>query len=174
MHKMPKEIEFVADKILNNKSLYDEIKKLLIENIRKLNNDSMGHSSFCNSLRKPNGLDKKLLKIFGINDRQMMQSFAQIGFHQESRMYSSLYYQKIPISSLKHSEEFPNSSESFIIFVKSVLSLLFFHVFPQTSLSRGNSETIIHTATKLHTPVGLGLPSCCNVFMSRSRLPFWI
>lgn len=97
MHKMPKEIEFVADKILKNKPLYDEIKNTLKAIIIKLNNDSMGHSSFCNALRTPNGLDKKLLKIFGINDRQMLDAFAQIGFHPDSRMYSSLYYQTLAL-----------------------------------------------------------------------------
>jgi hypothetical protein len=97
MHKMPQEIEFVADKILKNKVLYDEIKNLLIAIIRKLNNDSMGHSSFCNALRTPNTLDKKLLKIFGISDRQMLSSFTQIGFHPDSRMYSSLYYQTLSL-----------------------------------------------------------------------------
>ena len=97
MHEMPKEIEFVADKILKNKALYDEIKDLLMAIIRKLNNDSMGHSSFCNALRTPNGLDKKLLKIFGLNDRQMMAAFTQIGFHPDSRMYSSLYYQTLSL-----------------------------------------------------------------------------
>ncbi len=95
MHKMPKEIEFVADKILKNKVLYDEIKNTLKGIIIKLNNDSLGHSSFCNALRTPNGIDKKLLKIFGISDRQMLSSFAEIGFHPESRMYSSLYYQTL-------------------------------------------------------------------------------
>ena len=95
MHEMPKEIEFVADKILKNKVLYDEIKNLLKGIIIKLNNDSLGHSSFCNALRTPNGLDKKLLKIFGINDRQMIEAFSKIGFHPDSRMYSSLYYQTL-------------------------------------------------------------------------------
>lgn len=97
MHKMPKEIEFVADKILANKNLYDEIKKMLIAVVSKLNNDSLGHSSFCNALRTPNGIDKKLLKIFGISDRQMISSFTEIGFHPDSRMYSSLYYQTLSL-----------------------------------------------------------------------------
>lgn len=95
MHEMPKEIEFVADKVLKNKALYDEIKNILKGIIIKLNNDSLGHSSFCNALRTPSGLDKKLLKIFGINDRQMLNAFAEIGFHPDSRMYSSLYYQTL-------------------------------------------------------------------------------
>jgi len=97
MHTMPKEIEYVADKILKNKPLYDEIKKLLMDIVRKLNNDSLSHSSFCNALKTPHGVDKKLLKIFGISDRQMIASFAHIGFHPDSRMYSSLYYQTLSL-----------------------------------------------------------------------------
>jgi len=97
MHTMPKEIEYVADKILKNKPLYDEIKKLLMDITRKLNNDSLSHSSFCSALKTPNGVAKKLLKIFGISDRQMLDSFAHIGFHPDSRMYSSLYYQTLSL-----------------------------------------------------------------------------
>ena len=95
MHKMPKEIEFVADKILKNKALYDEIKNTLKGILVKINNDSLGHSSFCKSLRTPNGLEKKLLKIFGISDRQMLSAFSEIGFHPDYRMYSDLYYQTL-------------------------------------------------------------------------------
>jgi len=97
MHKMPKEIEFVADKVLKNKALYDEIKKLLIQVVSKINNDSLSHASFCDVMRTPNGIDKKLLKIFGISDRQMIAAFSEIGFHPDSRMYSSLYYQTLSL-----------------------------------------------------------------------------
>jgi len=95
MHTMPKEIEFVADKILKNKVLYDEVKNMLKNAVIKLNNDSLGHSSFCSVLRTPAGLPNKLIKIFGISDRQMLDAFKEIGFHPDSRMYSSLYYQTL-------------------------------------------------------------------------------
>ena len=97
MHKMPKEIEFVADKILDNKPIYDEIKNMLKSAIGKLNNDSLSHSSFCDALRTPNGIAKKLLAIYGVSDRQLLHAFEQIGFHPQHRMYSSLYYQTLMI-----------------------------------------------------------------------------
>lgn len=95
MHEVPKEIEFVADKILKNKSLYNEIKNMFKSIIIKLNNDSLGHSNFCNALRTPGNIDKKLLKIFGISDRQMLESFKHMGFHPDNVMYSDLYYQTL-------------------------------------------------------------------------------
>jgi hypothetical protein len=98
MHKMPKEIEFVADKILKDKALYDEIKGILKALVTKLNNDSLSHSSFCDTLKTPgDGMTKKFLQIFGLNDRQMLDAFEQIGFHPDSRMYSNLYYQTLSL-----------------------------------------------------------------------------
>lgn len=98
MHKMPKEIEFVANKILKDKALYDEIKNILKALVTKLNNDSLSHSSFCDTLKTPgDAMVKKFLTIFGINDRQMLDAFAEIGFHPDSRMYSNLYYQTLSL-----------------------------------------------------------------------------
>jgi len=98
MHEMPKEIEFVTDKILKNKQLYDEVSKLLKSALSKIHNESLGHSSFCDALRTPNGIEKKLLTIYGINDRQMLHAFEKIGFHPDNRMYSSLYYQTLTLA----------------------------------------------------------------------------
>ncbi len=95
MQKLPEVIEFVSDKILNDKALYDEIKKFLMDHIKKINNDSMHHSSFCSALKKPNNIVKTLLKIFDVSDKQCLSAFAEIGFHPESRMYGSLYYQTL-------------------------------------------------------------------------------
>lgn len=95
MQKMPKEIEFVAEKILYNKQLYKEIHNMLKRHIVTLNNESMGHSSFCNALKTPKHLDKALLKIFGISDRQCNQAFIEIGFHPSHAMYSDIYYQTL-------------------------------------------------------------------------------
>lgn len=99
MHKLPKEIEFVTDKILADHDLYDELLKLLTAVVTKLNNDSLSHSSFCDILKTPSdAFTKKLLTIYGLNDRQMLTAFAEIGFHPDSRMYSNLYYQTLSLS----------------------------------------------------------------------------
>jgi len=121
MHEMPEVIEFVSNKIINDKSLYDEIKDILIKDIRKLNSDSIHHSSFCSALKKPSGLAKSLLKIFDISDRQSLDAFAAIGFHPSSRMYSSLYYQTLILIyyiGLKSSDDLLRIMALTLIYVK--------------------------------------------------------
>ena len=98
MHEMPKEIEFVSDKLLNNKPLYEEVRKMLLGAIGKLHNESLGHSTFCDALKTPNYLTKKLLTVYGINDRQCLDAFEKIGYHHSHRMYSNLYYQTLTIA----------------------------------------------------------------------------
>ena len=90
MYKMPDEIEFVVNRVLKDKKLYNEIKTRLQKHMSVLHNDSLGHSTFCDVLRTPNDVTKNLIKIFGINDRQIMKAMEAIGFHPDSRMYVKL------------------------------------------------------------------------------------
>ena len=94
---LPKEITFVANKLIENHLLYDEVKNLLRAIITKLNNDSANGSSFCDILKTPDGLAARLLKVFGINDRQCLDAFEKIGFFKGNRMYADLYYQTLSL-----------------------------------------------------------------------------
>jgi len=95
MTKTPEIIEYISNKILNNKTLYNEITELLKHEILAIHNDSLSHSTFCSNLKTPQNIHKKLLKIFSVSDRQLMAAFQEIGFHPSHKMYSDLYYQTL-------------------------------------------------------------------------------
>ena len=71
-------------------------------------------------------------------------------------------------------KRFRITSESYIVFLFSVLSLLLFFMIPDRPLPSRISETAILSVTKLHTHVGVCLLSCTWYFLRQSELPFWI
>jgi len=97
MYKMPEVIEFISDKIINDKKLYGEIETLLKRIVSTIYSQSLNHSTFCDSLSTPGKLTNHLLKVFGVTDRQLSKAFEEIGFFKGNRMYADLYYQTLTI-----------------------------------------------------------------------------
>jgi len=96
MVKMPKTLLYIADRVLNDKTVYRDIENLLKKEMLRLQNESMSHSTFCDILKTPKDtFTKKLLMYFGVNDRQLLEAFQEIGFHPEYKMYGNLYYQTL-------------------------------------------------------------------------------
>ncbi len=95
MEKMPEAIEFIADKILEDKVLQKELTKLLQKAVQELYTSSLSHNNFCCTLKTPGHITKILLKKFGISDKQLLDAFQSIGFHPKHKMYSDLYYQTL-------------------------------------------------------------------------------
>ena len=73
MTKMPEVIEFVANRILEDKKLYEELKNIFKLIISKLHNSSLSNSSFCNTLATNNNIANILLKRFMIFSTQLVQ-----------------------------------------------------------------------------------------------------
>jgi hypothetical protein len=94
--KMPQEIEFAAEKLINDDQLMGSVMKFLQEIMQKLHKESMGASSFCVSLNTPSKITPFLLKIYGLTDKQMLSAFEKIGF-KVNRMYTDLYYQTLSL-----------------------------------------------------------------------------
>jgi hypothetical protein len=97
MYKMPEVIEFVSDKVINDKKLYSEIETVLKRIVSTIYTQSLNHSTFCDSLATPGKLTNHLLKVFGVTDRQLSSAFEEIGYFKGNRMYADLYYQTLSV-----------------------------------------------------------------------------
>ena len=59
---MPKEFEFINDKLTDDKHLYEEIKKVIQQKVIRMLNESATHDTFCNFLKTSKSLPDTLLK----------------------------------------------------------------------------------------------------------------
>jgi len=93
--KMPKEFEFVYEKLQDEK-LYEDISNTIEQKLLASIKFGSSSTTFCDYLKVSNSLPDTLMKKFGITDRQLLKAFHEIGFKVQgdtiNRSHLNLYY----------------------------------------------------------------------------------
>lgn len=93
--KMPKEFEFLFEKLHDDK-IYEDIKSTIQQKVIASIKHGTSSTTFCDFLKVSNSLPDTLLKKYGLTDRQVLRAFQEIGFKVEgntiNRTHTNLYY----------------------------------------------------------------------------------
>jgi hypothetical protein len=86
-----KRIIAILDKFKDDKLAYTQLKHYLQLGTHKLMQDSMKHDSFCDYFLYPKKLPTLLLKLYGVNERELKEEMKQ--FHlKDYSVYDDIYY----------------------------------------------------------------------------------
>ncbi len=106
--KLPQTLRVILQRFEHEPQLFMRLKQLLVQSAQKIQQQALGHETFCQTFQVPRALPNELLKLYGVNEREFKQAMQKIGFVDIHRMYNDLYYQTLCVAylvGLNHDDE---------------------------------------------------------------------
>ena len=96
--KLPEKLKLIIERAEHDSEYLKSIKNIIDSAALTLINHAQEHQTFCDKFRYPNNLHQKLLKIYGVSERELAAELAKIGFYSQHRTYNHPFYQALVIA----------------------------------------------------------------------------
>ncbi len=78
--KLPVDLRTIIQRFDHDPQLYMKLKQLIVQSAQKIQQQALGHDTFCNTFQIPKALPQELLKLYGISEREFKQAMQKVGF----------------------------------------------------------------------------------------------
>jgi len=96
--QLPPKLKAIVERSKTDEEFVNQLKIIIAEAVQRIQKSAMNQQTFCDYFAYPEGMVKKLLRLYGLSESELTTEMAKIGFHPSNRLLNQPYYQSLLIA----------------------------------------------------------------------------